>query len=287
MKTLLSALKEACHFKETPRFIKHLHGGDINSVSLIEADKQLWVVKQNEATQFPKMLEKEYRAMEFLHGKSPLYYPKVLQHFLSGNQQFLVMEYVEEGQNSTVAQQRLGRGLAQQHRVSNTFFGWEEDNYIGRLKQVNSYKNNGYDFLAENRLLFQSKMALETGLLTSQDLKQMERLCVRLQEFIPDEKPALLHGDLWSGNYFISTQNSPILYDPAVYFGHREMDIAMTRLFGGFSEQFYAAYQAENPLEKGWEGRIPLFQLYPLLVHLNMFGRGYLGSVRRVLQKFC
>ena len=286
VESVLIKLREACNFKDTPKFIRHLHGGDINSVSLIEADKQLWVVKQNEASQFPQMLEKEFRAMEYLHTKSPLYYPKMFQHFLSGNQQFLVMEYVEEGPNSPLAQQELGKGLAQQHRISNAAFGWDEDNYIGRLKQLNSHKENWNDFLAENRLLFQSKMAFDAGLLTSQDLKQMEKLCQRLQEIIPEENPALLHGDLWGGNYFISSQNRPVLYDPAVYFGHREMDIAMTKLFGGFSDQFYAAYQDEFALETGWEKRTSLFQLYPYLVHLNLFGSGYLGSVRSVLKKF-
>ena len=286
METTLLKLQEECNFTETPKFIRHLHGGDINSVYLIEADKQLWVVKQNEAAKFPEMLEKEFRAMEFLHNKSSLYYPEMRQHFISGNQQFLVMEYVQEGESSAVAQQRLGKGLAEQHRIYNSAFGWEEDNYIGRLKQLNSYKENGHDFLAENRLLFQSKMAFDAGLLTSQDLKQMEKLCQRLHETIPEEQPALLHGDLWGGNYFISAQNKPVLYDPAIYFGHREIDIAMTKLFGGFSTEFYTAYQEENPLEKGWENRIPLFQLYPYLVHLNLFGSGYVGSVRSVLKRF-
>ena len=286
MENILITLKESCNFIETPQFIRHLHGGDINSVYLIEADKQLWLVKQNEAAKFPEMLEKEFRAMEFLHNKSSLYYPKMRQHFISGNQLFLVMEYVQEGESSAVAQQRLGKGLAEQHRIYNSAFGWEEDNYIGRLKQLNSYKENGHEFLAENRLLFQSKMAFDGGLLTLQDLKKMDKLCQRLQEIIPEEKPALLHGDLWGGNYFISAQNKPVLYDPAIYFGHREMDIAMTKLFGGFSSEFYTTYQEEFPLEKGWEDRIPLFQLYPYLVHLNLFGSSYLGSVRRVLKKF-
>lgn len=286
METTLLKLREECDFGVMPKFIRLLHGGDINSVFLIEADKQYWVVKQNTATQFPEMLEKEFRAMVFLRDNSPLYYPKMRQHFLSGDQQFLVMEYVEEGDNRTVAQQRLGEGLAQQHRITNATFGWQEDNYIGSLQQINSYKENWSEFYAENRLLFQTKIAFDSRLLSSQDLKQIEKLCQRLQEIIPEENPALLHGDLWGGNYFISTQNKPVLYDPAIYFGHREMDIAMTKLFGGFSKEFYTAYQEEFPLKKGWEERIPLFQLYPYLVHLNLFGSGYLGSIRSVLRKF-
>src|SRR5690554_5948159 len=161
METILQEIKNACQFNDTPQFIRHLHGGDINEVYLIEADDEKWVVKQNDATRFPIMLEKEFRAMQFLQGKSPLYYPKMKNHFTNSKQQFLIMEYVEESENSTTGQQKLGQVLAQQHKVSNDRFGWEEDNYIGSLKQMNSYKDNWEDFYAENRLLYQTKMAFD------------------------------------------------------------------------------------------------------------------------------
>lgn len=224
--------------------------------------------------------------MQFLKENSTLYTPNMRNHFTKGNQQFLIMEYVEEGENTSKAQKELGKGLAKQHQITSPTFGWNEDNFIGSLKQVNTPKVNWNDFFAENRLLFQSKMAFDVGLLHSKDIQQMERLCQRLSEIIPEEKPALLHGDLWGGNYFISTENKPVLYDTAIYFGHREMDIAMTKLFGGFSTDFYSAYQEENSLEKEWETRVPLFQLYPNLVHFNLFGNAYAGSVRSVLERF-
>lgn len=285
MEDALIHLKEECNFKNRPRFIRHLHGGDINTVYLIEAEEQQWVVKQNNAIQFPLMLEKEYRAMQFLHQNSPLYYPKMLCHFTKNEQQFLVMEYVEEGPNNNKAQQHLGKGLAQQHRLSNSSFGWKEDNYIGSLKQVNTFKESWNDFFAENRLLFQAEQAFNKRLLVAQDLKQLERLCLRLNEMIPTEPAALLHGDLWAGNYIIGQKNQPVLYDPAIYYGHREMDLAMTQLFGGFSTDFYMTYQEVYPLVKDWEERVKLFQLYPNLVHLNLFGASYLDVVRKTLKK--
>lgn len=286
MELALNWIQEACKFEQAPKFIRNLHGGDINQVYLIQADGNHFVVKQNNAIEFPQMLEKEFRAMEFLHENSPLYYPKMVHQFTMENHQFLIMEYVEEGQNSSDTQRILGKGLAQQHQISNKTFGWNEDNYIGSLKQVNAEKENWNDFFIENRLLFQTKIAFDNGLLTLKDLQQFERLFHRLNELFPNEKPALLHGDLWGGNYFVSKENEPILYDPAIYFGQREMDIAMTQLFGGFSNEFYEAYQDEFPLEKDWKNRIPMFQLYPNLVHLNLFGSGYLESLRTVLKRF-
>lgn len=286
METALLHLKEECNFERIPKFIRYLHGGDINSVYLIEADGRLLVVKQNEALKFPEMFAKEFRAMLFLREKSVLYYPEVFQYFTTDKHQFLVMEYVEAGKNTSSSQQRLGQGLAKQHQISNTQFGWNEDNYMGSLKQVNTHNHNWNSFFAENRLLFQTEIAFDAGLLTSRDVHQIEQLCQRLNEIIPEEKPALLHGDLWGGNYFVSIQNEPIIYDPAVYFGHREIDLAMTQLFGGFSSDFFAAYQEEYPLEKDWEQRVALFQLYPNLVHLNLFGNAYASSIRAVIDAF-
>lgn len=281
----LAQIQEHCNFGEFPRFVRHLHGGDINAVFLISADDQNWVVKRNKSKKFPEMLAKEFRAMHYLGKTSPLRHPKMLHHFSTESQQFLVMEYIEEAGNTKKGQENLGKGLAQQHLISKDDFGWQEDNYIGSLVQVNNKSKDWNSFFAEHRLLHQSQQVYDKGLFSRADVQKMERLCNRLDDIIPVEKPALLHGDLWGGNYFISNNDEPILYDPAVYFGHREMDMAMTHLFGGFSEVFYRSYQVENPLEQSWESRIGLFQLYPNLVHLNLFGRAYLNSIQRVIEK--
>lgn len=265
---------------------KPLYGGDINDVYLIETENQSLVLKTNAKTLFPKMLEKEYCALEFLNSKSPIHYPKPIAHFTDEKNQYLLMEYIEPGANTKKGEINLGRELALQHQISNETFGWKEDNFIGSLPQINTKTNDWSNFYAEHRLLFQTKMAFDNGIIQSSAVKQMERFCNHLPEIFPKEKPSLLHGDLWSGNYFIDKTNQPILYDPAVYFGHREIDIAMTRLFGGFSEDFYLSYNETNVLENDWQKRIPFGQLYPNLVHLNLFGGGYLSSISNVIKHF-
>lgn len=282
----LTEIKKHCSFDGDVFRKKTLHGGDINEVYVIEADNQSLVVKQNNALQFPKMMEKEFRALEHLQSKSPLNYPSVRSCFEIEDQQFLVMEYSEQGENSSVGQSLLGKGLAGQHKLSNLQFGWREDNYIGSLPQANCFTEDWNIFFAEQRIMPQTKRAFDTGLLEKADRQRIERLCNLFSEIFTVEPPALLHGDLWGGNYFIANDGFPLLYDPAIYFGHREMDIAMTRLFGGFSSDFYRAYQEEYPLFGGWENRLPFFQLYPNLVHLNLFGEQYLPIIQSVIQPF-
>lgn len=263
-----------------------LSGGDINDVFKIETNKENIVLKINDRNRFPKMLVKEFRALEFLKSASKAEYPKPIAHFSDETSQYLAMEYIEEGSNSNKGQKLLGQLLADQHKCTNESFGWEEDNYIGSLPQPNSFKSTWSDFYAENRILFQTKLAFDKGIIKKDALVKVERFCSKIDEIFPNEPPALLHGDLWGGNYFIDKEEQPLFYDPAVYFGHREIDIAMTRLFGGFSPEFYESYNQSFPLEKGWENRVEYGQLYPNLVHLNLFGVGYLGSVVDVVGRF-
>ncbi|MEX1193185.1 MAG: fructosamine kinase family protein [Brumimicrobium sp.] len=266
--------------------VEPLTGGDINAVYLIKTDREDFVLKVNKKEKYPEMLVKEFRALAFLADKSTLKYPTPFLTFEDGEEQFLTMEYVQQGLTSSNGINRLGEGLALQHKNTNTHFGWEENNFIGSLPQKNSFISTWGEFYAENRLLFQSKMAFDKGLLNSTVLRQIEHFCSKIDEIFPTEPPALLHGDLWGGNYFIDEHEIPTLYDPAVYFGHREIDIAMTRLFGGFSDEFYKSYHSHYPLEKGWEIRIPYGQLYPNLVHLNLFGVGYISAITGVVKAF-
>lgn len=263
-----------------------LSGGDINNVFKIETNKENIVLKINDRNRFPKMLEKEFRALEFLKDASKAKYPSPIAHFSDETSQYLAMKFVEEDSNSSKGQKLLGEHLADQHKCTHESFGWEEDNYIGSLPQPNSFKSTWSDFYAENLILFQTELAFDKGIIKKDVLAKVERFCSKIDEIFPNESPALLHGDLWGGNYFIDTEEQPLLYDPAVYYGHREIDIAMTRLFGGFSVEFYENYNQLFPLEKGWESRIQYGQLYPNLVHLNLFGVGYLGSVLDVVGRF-
>jgi fructosamine-3-kinase len=224
--------------------------------------------------------------LSFLKNASNAFYPNPIAHFSDEKSQYLAMEYISEGNNSSKGQKLLGQHLATQHKCSNKSFGWEEDNYIGSLPQPNSFKSDWCEFYAENRILYQTKMAFDNGFINKEVLNKVERFCAKIEELFPKESPALLHGDLWGGNYFIDQNEQPLFYDPAVYFGHREIDIAMTRLFGGFSNEFYESYNESFPLEKGWENRIQYGQLYPNLVHLNLFGVGYLSPVVDVVGRF-
>jgi fructosamine-3-kinase len=178
-----------------------------------------------------------------------------------------------------------GTLLARLHRNTAREFGLDHNNYIGSLSQSNTFHPTWSEFFAMERILPQIKMARDAGAVDRTLASAAERFCSKLNEIFPDEKPALLHGDLWSGNFFFSTKG-PSIFDPAVYYGHREMDLAMTKLFGGFDDDFYSGYENEFPLEKNWRARTDLCNLYPLLVHVNLFGGGYVRDVVAILTSF-
>jgi fructosamine-3-kinase len=187
----------------------------------------------------------------------------------------------------------FGMSLAEMHKKPQAYFGFEEDNFIGSLHQSNgtnastgpATKTNWAKFYAEERILPLVDKLITRGDLSKTDRTNAEKLCNKFDSLFPKETPSLLHGDLWSGNFMCAQNGKPCIYDPAVYYGHREMDLGMTKLFGGFDKKFYEAYHATYPLEKNWEQRIPLTQLYPLLVHAILFGGAYVGSVRDILKK--
>jgi fructosamine-3-kinase len=180
----------------------------------------------------------------------------------------------------------FGHKLAIMHRNTHTAFGGVPSNYLGTLAQPNPDTPTWQDFFAAWRLLPTARLALNKGLLNASEFAQVERACIRIAEICPNEPPSLVHGDLWKGNYLIGPEGQPCLIDPALHYGHREAELAMTLLFGGFDSQFYAAYQNEWPLVKGFQSRFQFYNLYPLLVHLVLFGSGYHFAVRSILDEF-
>ena len=206
---------------------------------------------------------------------------------------FLLLQWIETGYSrSSSSMEMLGRQFAELHRYRGNKFGFSEDNLLGDSPQSNKpSKEGGLNwsvFYAENRLEFQTSLAVKNGYATPEMRNLMENLIKKVPDLISgtEEEPSLLHGDLWSGNYLIDERGIPWLIDPAVYYGHREADLAMTSLFGGFSNTFYSAYKSTYPMAPGYAEREPLYQLYHLLNHLNLFGTGYYGQVISILRRY-
>jgi len=273
--------KEVRFFASQP-----LAGGDINSAARIETSLGNFFVKWNRTNAFPEMFQKEAKGLYILQSASQLRIPHVKFTDSAGDYSFLVLEYVEQAPLETNFWENFANGLAKLHKTSADYFGLDHNNYIGSLPQSNRKRDGWIDFFIEERLAVQLKRARDSQLIDSSVLSASERLFKRLNEFIPEEPSALIHGDLWSGNFMIGDQGEACLIDPAVYFGHREMDIAMTKLFGGFNNSFYEAYNQEYPLEKGWEKRMDICNVYPLLVHVNLFGGSYVSQVASILKRF-
>lgn len=211
---------------------------------------------------------------------------------VAADSDFLLLEYLERGNKKPGFFEEFGRSFAHMHRHTAPQFGFYEDNFIGATPQVNLPEGeeaaDWTAFYFNKRLLFQYRLAERNGYATDALRQGFVRLEKTIRHILKDssEKPGLLHGDLWGGNYLCTAQGDPALIDPAVYYGHREADLAMTRLFGGFSPSFYEAYQQEYPLPEGWEHREDIYKLYHLMNHLNLFGRGYLGDVERILDGY-
>lgn len=266
--------------------VRSLSGGDINRAAKVETGEGVWFAKWNRADTFPGMFEAEAKGLDLLRGAGELFVPEVVGFGELQNESMLVLEYVEAGSEKPDFWDDFGRGLAAMHKHSESFFGLDHHNYIGSLPQYNHKHDNWTEFFISCRLDEQIRMARNKGRIDKGTINQFERLYSHLSDFFPEEKPSLVHGDLWSGNYMTHRKGDACIIDPAVYYGHRLMDLGMSKLFGGFSPQFYEAYHREFPLESNWKEAIEIANLYPLMVHVNLFGGGYMGSVSSVLRKF-
>jgi fructosamine-3-kinase len=264
--------------------VSSLSGGCINHVHRLETNLGDFCIKYNLRDRFPEMFTCEADGLALLKSAGEIHVPGVICTGEAGSFDYILLEFIEQGRKRSSFMQDFGRFLARLHRHTAGYFGHELDNYMGSLPQSNKKHTTWNSFFVEERL--KRQVSLANAYFSSADFSAFERLYARLDELLPAEPPALLHGDLWGGNYMVAHDGNACLIDPAVYYGHREVDIAMTMLFGGFDENFYASYREEYPLEKGWRKRMDIFKLYPLLIHLNLFGSGYLGSVTGIIRRF-
>lgn len=262
------------------------HGGDINQCFILDTTAGQFFIKINAALFGRDFFEKEARGLMAILETGALKTPQPLFDGKFHQEIYLVMEYLPSAEKGPGFWPSFAKGLALLHKKSNLEFGWHESNYIGRLVQQNGFQTDWVSFYIENRILCNIQKAIDKQLLNASDLQHAEKLCARLPGLMPAEPPSLLHGDLWSGNFMSLSDGRAAIFDPAVYYGHRETDIAMTYLFGGFDDAFYNNYDAEFPLSAGWKERLPLFQLYPLLIHLLLFGGHYQQLVKNILKKF-
>lgn len=271
---------------DKPFSIKPVHGGSVNAAYKITRGSDTFFVKVNNAAHHPLMFELEAKGLLALQQTNTFRIPHVLANGYADDDAFLVLEWIETGRQNTVSAENFGQKLAALHRNTHRLFGLADDNYIGSLFQSNGQMRHWAEFYMINRLDHQLELAFNAGLLGAVHIALFSKLYPKLESLIPHEVPALIHGDLWYGNALTDTLGNPVLIDPAVYYGHREMDLAMMKLFGGFDDAVFRAYHQSFPLERGWEQRIPLHQLYPLLVHINLFGSGYVQSLEGALNHF-
>ncbi|MCW3119136.1 MAG: Fructosamine/Ketosamine-3-kinase [Chitinophagaceae bacterium] len=284
---LIKSISERLRLPVSSLELLGIGGGSINDTYKLNANKgQTFFVKTNSAARFPALLEKEKNGLEFIAKQKTIRVPEIISYYVTGEQQFLILEWIEEGVQTPSFWKAFGEQLAKLHKTTNTSFGYCEDNYMGALFQSNVFSANWVHFFIHCRLQPQIHLATDNGLLEQKHISSFENLYKKLGQIFNEENPSLLHGDLWRGNFMCTASGQPVLIDPAVYFGHRNMDLGMTTLFGGFEKSFYESYHYHFPLPGNYQDQWNVCNLYPLLIHLNLFGSSYLQDIEAILKKF-
>lgn len=263
-----------------------LGGGSINQVAIVNSPSGERVLKWNTAN-LCDMFVAERKGLELLRASTDeIVIPEVFGSGKTESHSWLLISYIPKLSGNLENSQHFGQALAGLHRYTADRYGLDHHNYIGRLPQQNTYEDNWPDFFIRRRIRPQIKMAVDSGKMDKSVIKTAEKLYQAVPDLFPHEPASLIHGDLWGGNYMFTTEGKAAIFDPAVYYGHREIEIAFTQLFGGFDSGFYRGYESAWPLEPGFEERVDVYNLYPLLVHVNLFGGGYVTQALSVLNKF-
>lgn len=277
IKSLNNSLNQTLNIQN----IAPVAGGDIHQAWLLTTAQTQWFLKVNRVSSAP-VFAAEALALERIQHSETLHCPSVIAQGETDQQAWLLMDYLPLTHRGDDVQR--GQALAAMHRTTHHQFGWEQDNFIGHTPQRNAWQQNWVDFYRQQRLEPQLALALQQGAsrrLVEKGQQLAENLAVFFEHYQP--VPSLLHGDLWAGNSAFTVQGEPVIYDPASYYGDRETDIAMTELFGGFSPAFYQGYNQAWPLDVGYQQRKPLYNLYHVLNHFNLFGGHYQHQAERLI----
>lgn len=260
-------------------------GGCINRSEILGGAGRRYFVKFNDAQRLA-MFEAEAEGLAEITRSNSVRVPQPICYGRHADQAYLVLEYLEIGGGNAGSDETLGQQLAAMHRYTKKQFGWTRDNTIGSTPQINIQETDWITFYGEHRLRFQFDLATENGYargLRALGEKLLDKLPAAFANYRP--QPSLLHGDLWGGNHAALRDGTPVIFDPAPYYGDREADLAMTELFGGFGARFYAAYRETWPLDTGYALRKDLYNLYHVLNHLNLFGGGYRSQAQALLER--
>lgn len=289
--TLTTTLSNFLHNSRNEKFsfnhileVSPLSGGDINEVFKVETDQGNLVAKCNNSARFPGMFEAESKGLELLQ-KGGFKTPEVLTLGEEKGFSFLILEYLKSENATPAFWESFGNQLGQLHQNTQDTFGLDHNNYMGSLVQQNARCSDWTEFFITQRLEPQLKLAYDEGYFKGLG-QRWSSFMNKLENLVPKEKPALVHGDLWGGNFICGENQTPVLIDPAAHYGHREADISMMHLFGGFDPSLLETYNRQFALESGWRQRVDIHNLYPLLIHVNLFGGSYAQQVSSILKRF-
>jgi protein-ribulosamine 3-kinase len=275
------------HFAFKNPILKPVSGGDINDAYELLCGDKHYFIKCNKTPQSLQMFLAEAKGLELIGSKGKANVPQVIDCFERNGYAFLALEWIPKSRGINLSTEPFWEQLARLHLTDSLFFGLDHDNFIGTLPQVNQRCIHWLDFYYQNRIDFQLKLAVNSGLIDNTFHKKTERMFKQVEAGMPAEKPALIHGDLWSGNLLFCENGQPYFIDPAAYFGCREMDLAMMQLFGGFGGfRDFEVYNALFPIAPNWKERVAFYQLYYILVHVNLFGYSYVARAQSIINYY-
>ncbi len=261
-------------------------GGSINEAGIVHTNEGGYFIKWNSSSHYPAMFTLEAKGLDILREAGRIHVPKTIFCGEAGGHSFIILEMIKSAPPIKNFWKDFGNSLADLHAITSDQFGLDHDNYIGALPQQNNGHTSWVDFFINERIQPQIVLARNGDKLDKQHVKSFEKVFRKLNEIFPEEQPSLLHGDLWRGNFMIGKEGRVTIFDPAVYYGHREAELAFSKMFGGFDKEFYDAYQERGHLEKTFDSRVDIYNMYPILVHLNLFGKSYLTSLEEILKRF-